>query len=203
MLRIIAGWIISFGILELSAILLVSLNILTFLLYAADKWKAERDKWRISEATLIFFTLACGGIGAFWGMKLARHKTKHGKFKVAVAVGLLIALIPVIHIVHGLTLDRAIRYVEIPFYSANWPSGLNGYRIAFMTDFHTITEEEMRKVVDELNERNLDLLLLGGDFSMRNDHYRGTLRQIAQIAATDGIFGVEGNHDDYRRVFPR
>jgi len=47
----------------------------------------------------------------------------------------------------------------------------------------------------------LDLLLLGGDFSMRNDHYIETIFQISQIYAADGIFGVEGNHDDHRRVF--
>jgi len=105
--------------LEFISILFISVNVLTFLLYVTDKRKAELGKWRISEAKLIFFTLACGGIGAFLAMKLTRHKIKHSKFKIAVAVGLLIALIPVVHIIHGLTLDRMIRYVEVPFYSAN------------------------------------------------------------------------------------
>ena len=59
----------------------------------------------------------------------------------------------------------------------------------------------MQKVASELNERHIDLLLLGGDFSMRDNHYQGTLGQISLITATDGIFGIEGNHDDYRRLF--
>jgi len=91
--------------------------------------------------------------------------------------------------------------VEIEFRSENWPPELDGYRIAFMSDMHAITEENMRKVATELNGRDLDLLLLGGDFLMENNHYQGTVREIAQISTTDGIFGVEGNHDDYKKVF--
>jgi len=91
--------IISFEISEIFLILILVLNILTFLLYVLDKRKAARGKWRISEATLIFFTLAFGGVGAFLGMKLARHKTKHIKFKIAVVFGLIITLVPIVYIV--------------------------------------------------------------------------------------------------------
>jgi hypothetical protein len=70
-----------------------------------------------------------------------------------------------------------------------------------MTDMHTTEDDTMRRIAAELNERSIDLLLLGGDFSMRDAIYLGTLREIAQINATDGIFGVEGNHDDYVRLF--
>jgi len=175
--------------------------VLTFFLYVSDKRKALKGNWRVSERTLIFFTLACGGFGAFAGMCLAKHKTRNIKFRVAIALGLIIALIPVIHIVHGLTLDRKINYVETEFYSELWPAVLNGYRIAFMTDIHTITDEDMRKATAELNERDLDLLLLGGDFSMHHERYQGTVREIAQINTTDGIFGVDGNHDDFKKLF--
>jgi len=179
----------------------VLINVFTFLLYVMDKRKAVKNKRRISEGALIFFTIACGGIGALLGMCFAKHKTRKRKFKIAAVIGLVIAIIPVIHIVHGLTLDRTIRYVEIEFRCENWPSELDGYRIAFMTDMHVITDEDMRSVAAELNDRNLDLLLLGGDFSMRDAHYQGTLREIAQVDATDGIFGVDGNHDDHIRLF--
>jgi len=167
-----------------------------------DKQKAARNKWRIRESTLIFFTIVCGGIGALLGMYFAKHKTRKRKFKLAVIIGLIVTLIPIAHIIHGLTLDRMIRYVEIEFRSENWPTELDGYRIAFITDMHTITDEDMRKVAVELNKKDLDLLLLGGDLlSIRNSHYQGTLREIAQINARDGIFGVEGNHDDHTRLF--
>lgn len=199
-MRFIINLILSFGIIELFSLFFILLNILTFSLYLADKLKAVKGKWRISEKLLIFFTLI-GGIGALLGMCIAKHKTKNRKFRLVVVLGLAIALVPVIHIAHGLTVGSIIRYVEVEFRSENWPSALGGYRIAFMTDMHAITDESMRAVAAELNNRNLDLLLLGGDFSMRNAHYQGTVREISQIATRDGIFGVEGNHDDYLRVF--
>jgi len=193
--------VLRFGIIELFLIGFLLINVFTFFLYLIDKRRAATNKWRISEGTLLFFTLALGGIGALLGMRLARHKTKNRKFKVAAIVGLMIALIPLIHIAHYVTLGRAIRYAELAFHSENWPAELDGYRIAFMTDMHIITDEDMRAVAAELNSRNLDLLLLGGDFSMHHDHYQGTVREIAQIRTTDGIFGVDGNHDHYRRLF--
>ena len=176
-------------------------NTFTFLLYVADKRKAVNGRRRISEKMLLIFTILCGGIGALLGMYFAKHKTRSRKFKLAVVIGLIITLIPVIHIVHGLTLSKIIRYVEIEFRSENWPPELDGYRIAFMSDMHAITVEDMRKVATELNDRNLDLLLSGGDFLMEDDHYIGTVREIAQISTTDGIYGVEGNHDDYNKLF--
>jgi len=193
--------IIQFGMIDLIAIVFLAVNALTLVLYIADKRKAVSNKWRIGEKTLITLTLAFGGFGALLGMCVAMHKTKSRKFKVAVAAGLIIALIPVIHIAHSLTLDRVIRYVEVEFRSENWPAGLNGYRIAFMIDMHTISDEVMREVAAELNTRSLDLLLLGGDYSMRDGHYLGTLREIAQIRIVDGIFGVDGNHDDHTRLY--
>jgi hypothetical protein len=123
------------------------------------------------------------------------------KYKAIAALGLLAASVTIIHIVHALTLDRTVRFVEVDFRCENWPLELDGYRIGFMTDFHTITDKTMREVAVELNARGLDLLLLGGDFSMRGAHYRGTLGEIAKTATTDGIFGVEGNHDDYTLLF--
>jgi predicted MPP superfamily phosphohydrolase len=200
-MRTIINLIIRFGIVELFLLFFVLANLFTFFLFFLDKRKATKGKWRISENVLIFFTLACGGFGAFVGMWLARHKTRKTKFRVALVAGLIIAVIPVIHIVHGFTLDRIVRFVEIAFHSENWSAELDGYRIAFMTDMHIIPDENMRSIVAELNERNIDLLVLGGDFSMRDNHYQGTIREISQTLTTDGIFGVEGNHDDYVRVF--
>ena len=200
-MRFLISLILRIGIMEIFVVFFAFVNIIAFALYVIDKHRAKKNKWRISENVLLFFTLACGGIGAFTGMRFARHKTNKKIFRFAALIGLIIALVPVIHIAHSFTLDRIIRYVEIEFRSENWPAELNGYRIAFMTDMHIITDESMRQVVAGLNERNIDLLLLGGDFSMRNAHYQGTIREIAQAITTDGIFGVEGNHDDYRRVF--
>ena len=63
---------------------LIGINVLTFLLYGIDKWKARRGKWRIPEDTLIWLAIAGGSIGALLGMFLFRHKTKHRKFALGV-----------------------------------------------------------------------------------------------------------------------
>ena len=69
---------------------LVFINILSFLLYGIDKWKARRGKWRIPEETLIWLAVVGGSMGALLGMYLFRHKTKHKKFTVGVPVILLV-----------------------------------------------------------------------------------------------------------------
>jgi len=198
--RFIIDIIRFIGLIELFAIFFAIINIITFVLYATDKRKAVKNDWRISEKILLLFTLM-GGIGALWGMFVLRHKTKKPKFRVFVTIGIITAVILSIHIIHHLTFDQRIMFVEHEFVSEIWPTELEGYRIAFMSDFHTIPHEDMAEIVAELNQRELDLLLLGGDFSLRDNHYQGTLREISRTITTDGIFGVEGNHDHYARLF--
>ena len=58
---------------------LIVINIVTFLAYGIDKWKAKKGR-RISEATLLILAVIGGSIGALLGMKVWRHKTMHKKF---------------------------------------------------------------------------------------------------------------------------
>ena len=60
---------------------LIGVNVLTFLVYGIDKVMAKQGKWRISEATLLLLAIIGGSIGAWLGMKVWHHKTKHKKFK--------------------------------------------------------------------------------------------------------------------------
>ena len=63
---------------------LVLINLAAFVMFGADKWKAIRDQWRIPEKVLLLAALCGGSIGAFAGMQVFRHKTKHWKFKILV-----------------------------------------------------------------------------------------------------------------------
>lgn len=65
-------------------------NLFTFLLFGADKRKAVKGKWRIPEATLLFFAAIGGSVGALLGMIHYRHKTKKPKFYVGVPVILIL-----------------------------------------------------------------------------------------------------------------
>lgn len=60
---------------------LLAVNIATFFLYGIDKYKAKKNQWRISEATLLTMAAIGGSIGAWTGMRLWHHKTMHKKFK--------------------------------------------------------------------------------------------------------------------------
>lgn len=60
------------------------INIVTFFLYGIDKWKAKRTKWRVPEATLLWWAAFGGSIGALLGMKAWHHKTLHKKFRYGV-----------------------------------------------------------------------------------------------------------------------
>jgi len=118
--------------------------------------------------------------------------------KAAAILGLVIALI---HVVHALTLDRIIEYKEVSFHSETLAPALDGYRIGFLTDTHFMTDERLWEVVDELNQRDLDLLLLGGDFAVSTAIMQRTVEILSHIQTTDGIYGVEGNHDNHTRLF--
>lgn len=200
-IRFVVRTVFHIGIIESFLMFFVLINLLAFLLYFIDRRWAVKGKWWVSRVLLVLFALACGGVGAFLAMCTDKNKAKSTKLRLVVVVGMVIALIPMIHLAHAFTLDRIVRYVEVEFSSPNWPVELNGYRIAFITDPHVISDETIAKVAAELNERNLDLLLLGGDFSMWDGHYQGTIRELAQVATTDGIFGVEGNHDNHEWLF--
>ncbi|MCR5469845.1 MAG: DUF1294 domain-containing protein, partial [Prevotella sp.] len=72
---------------------IVGVNILAFLFYGIDKWRAKKGKWRISEATLLLLAVIGGSIGAWLGMKVWHHKTMHKKFKYGIPAILIIQII--------------------------------------------------------------------------------------------------------------
>ena len=77
---------------------LLAVNIVTFILYGIDKYKAKKGQWRISEATLLTMAAIGGSIGAWAGMRLWHHKTMHKKFKYGIPVIIMqIALVVYLH----------------------------------------------------------------------------------------------------------
>lgn len=109
-----------------------------------------------------------------------------------------IVLIVGVHVLSALTLDRRIRYRETTYAAAGIPKDLKGYVIAFVVDTHDLPAAEMRAVVDRINARDVDLLLLGGDYC--NFNAGPTLKILAAAKTKDGIYGVMGNHDRYQDI---
>jgi len=77
---------IYFGSTSLGILTIVFLiwNLIVFALYGADKAKSRKGAWRIPEKTLLLCAFFLGGAGAWTGMKLFHHKTKHTVFRVLV-----------------------------------------------------------------------------------------------------------------------
>ena len=62
-------------------IYLTIINLVGFCMMGADKRKAIRGAWRISEASLFFTALIGGALGCTFGMHLFHHKTRHWYFR--------------------------------------------------------------------------------------------------------------------------
>ncbi len=69
---------------------LAVINIITFGLYGLDKYRAMNNMWRIPEKTLLGVAAIGGAYGAYLGMRIFHHKTKHLKFQIGVPIMMLV-----------------------------------------------------------------------------------------------------------------
>ena len=61
---------------------LVFMNAAAFVMYGTDKYKAKKQAWRIPENALLMSAVCGGAYGAYLGMLVFHHKTKHVYFRV-------------------------------------------------------------------------------------------------------------------------
>ena len=83
--------------------ILLTLNLLTFIIYGIDKFKAKKAKWRIPESTLLLLAVFGGSIGAWLGLQVWRHKTQHKKFFIGIPMILTLQVIATIYILYLIT----------------------------------------------------------------------------------------------------
>lgn len=79
----------------LLAVWLAVINLVTFLVFGWDKWKAKyKEKHaaarRVPERTLFLLALLGGSLGALLGMRVWRHKTLHRSFRWGIPAILLL-----------------------------------------------------------------------------------------------------------------
>ena len=72
---------------------LIIINVITFVIFGVDKYKAVRQEWRIRESTLLGLALIGGSIGGWLAMYIFHHKTKKVKFFVGIPVILAIQIV--------------------------------------------------------------------------------------------------------------
>ncbi len=68
---------------------LIAINIITFIVYGIDKWKARNEQWRTPESTLFLLAIFGGSVGALLGMQVWRHKTQHWSFRLGIPLILI------------------------------------------------------------------------------------------------------------------
>ena len=88
---------------------------------------------------------------------------------------------------------------------SNWPSALNGIRIAALADIHAgspfIDLDKLRQVVKRTNETTPDVIVLLGDFMVRNTWHSKEMapeviaEALKELHAPLGVYAVLGNHD--------
>lgn len=62
---------------------LISINLITFLIFAFDKSRSRGEGRRIPEKTLLLLALLGGSPGAAYAMSTFRHKTKKYSFQIS------------------------------------------------------------------------------------------------------------------------
>lgn len=72
---------------------ILCINLLTFIIYGIDKRRAIKQRFRISEATLLILALIGGSVGALLGMPLWHHKTRHLRFSIGIPCILLLQVL--------------------------------------------------------------------------------------------------------------
>jgi hypothetical protein len=88
----ISGMDISVG-----GLYFIVINLLTFLLYGLDKYKAIRQEWRIPERALLLMAFMGGAFGALSAMRIFRHKTRKGRFRLMIPLFCLLWGYVIVH----------------------------------------------------------------------------------------------------------
>jgi predicted MPP superfamily phosphohydrolase len=114
--------------------------------------------------------------------------------------------------VYGSAAAAAVGGTCYGFFEAGWvrvdrqelalprlPAGFRGTTVAFLTDIHHgpyVDQEYVASVVRTTNLLAPDLVILGGDYSLRDRRHIGPCFEVlAGLRAPLGVYGVLGNHD--------
>lgn len=78
------------------AIYFALISLITAIVTAADKHKAKKGAFRISEATLFILAFLGGALAEYCTMRLIRHKTLHKRFMIGLPAIIILQLTAII-----------------------------------------------------------------------------------------------------------
>lgn len=73
--------------------LLLLINLIVFIVYGVDKYRAVKGKYRVSEKKLLWLAFWGGAVGALLSMIVFNHKIRKRKFIICVPLFLLIQIV--------------------------------------------------------------------------------------------------------------
>ena len=76
---------------------LVIINIITFLAFAYDKYRAKNDGWRIKNFFLLGLSFLGGSLGGLLGMKFLRHKSKKSYYRLGLPLMVLLQVLVLVY----------------------------------------------------------------------------------------------------------
>lgn len=117
----------------------------------------------------------------------------------------IVGAVPIVAAVYGFTKERLsfqVRRVEIPI--ANLPLGLDGLRIAQLSDIHIgdfMPATQVRRAVDMANALGADISIITGDFvTSSGDPLETCIAELSRLRSPLGTWGCNGNHEIYADV---
>lgn len=88
-------------LIQIFLVYILIMNIAGLSVMGIDKSKAKHHAWRIPEATLFLVSFLGGSVGAWAGMYLFRHKTKHWRFVVGMPAIFIFHMLIALYVFHG------------------------------------------------------------------------------------------------------
>lgn len=78
------------------------------------------------------------------------------------------------------------------------PKDFNGFKIVFLADIHygrTLKGNKLEKLIKKINDYEPDLILLGGDYVIKDKYIKECFNCLSELKAKHGTYAVIGNHD--------
>ena len=114
---------------------------------------------------------------------------------------LVILITGIVFFIYAYLETRWVKIIRIEIISPDIPLSFDNIKIAFVSDIHHgpyLSVERVRKMVNDINNLQPDIILLGGDYSHRKAKYIvPVFDEMNNLKAKLGIYAVLGNHDHW------
>lgn len=144
-----------------------------------------------------------------WGTKLARKSLKvdeestvsfHSRRKFVSQVGLGIAAVPFLGVLHGVSRGKyafTVRKVKLKI--PDLPKAFDGFRLSQISDVHSGSfdnPEKVKRGLALLQEQESDMIVFTGDLvNNKADEIEPWIDAFKELSAPFGKFSILGNHD--------